>query len=251
MHLNTFKSECRLDVQDRVRRLVKEPREEDQQEVDQLRQVITAEFQVLLSLHVKAAESSHLPLNLDEDPYPQFFDDLDVEPESELELGSASTDTPEMTPERRPIPFPSNCLPTGHPLQTVELNARIRQARHYLNALREVVAEKSFHYSHVLRQAPNKTIKTRARGVIAKLNNQITLYCRAYVRTRAMLVRLGADAATLRTFQVLVMSDVRASTAILDPNEPGSSSLRLSWIWQTASPGNNNPAAVRECESYS
>jgi len=235
-----------LDVQDRVRRLVKEPREEDQQEVERLRQVITAEFQVLLSLHAKATDSLQLPHNQDEDPYPQFFDDLDDEPEPEL--GSVGVEIPDMTPERQRIPFPSNCLPPGHSLHTVELNARIRQARHYLSALREVIAEKSFHYSHVFRQAPNKTIRSRARSAIVKINNQITLYSRAYVRARAMLVRLGADAATLTTFQILVKDDVRASTAILDPNEPGSSSLRLSWIWQTGNPGNDNPAALRECE---
>ena len=29
--------------------------------------------------------------------------------------------------------------------------------------------------------------------------------------------------------------DVKASTAIVNPNEPGSTCLKLSWIWQTAS----------------
>ena len=28
--------------------------------------------------------------------------------------------------------------------------------------------------------------------------------------------------------------DVKASTAIVNPNEPGSTQLKLSWIWQTA-----------------
>ncbi|KAF8801024.1 hypothetical protein BYT27DRAFT_7116196, partial [Phlegmacium glaucopus] len=28
--------------------------------------------------------------------------------------------------------------------------------------------------------------------------------------------------------------DIRASTAIVNPNEPGSTQLKLSWIWQTA-----------------
>jgi hypothetical protein len=33
---------------------------------------------------------------------------------------------------------------------------------------------------------------------------------------------------------VLTRDDVRPSTAILNPNIPGSSTLQLSWIWQTS-----------------
>ena len=46
------------------------------------------------------------------------------------------------------------------------------------------------------------------------------------------LVWLGADEKTMTRFQILLKEDVRASTAILDPNVAGSSSIRLSWIWQ-------------------
>jgi len=46
-------------------------------------------------------------------------------------------------------------------------------------------------------------------------------------------VQLGADDKTLKTFRILLKEDVKASTAILDPNIAGSSSLQLSWIWQT------------------
>ena len=36
-------------------------------------------------------------------------------------------------------------------------------------------------------------------------------------------------------FKVLTVNDIKASTAIVNPNEPGSTQLKLSWIWQSAS----------------
>ena len=63
------------------------------------------------------------------------------------------------------------------------------------------------------------------------------------------MVQLGADEHTLKTFQLLLRNDVKASTAILDPNISGSLTLQLSWIWETGSriPG-SAPDAMRECK---
>jgi hypothetical protein len=44
---------------------------------------------------------------------------------------------------------------------------------------------------------------------------------------------LGCDEQWLRVFRVLTREDLKVSTEILRPNVPGSSSVRLSWIWQT------------------
>jgi hypothetical protein len=56
-----------------------------------------------------------------------------------------------------------------------------------------------------------------------------------YARCRASLFILGADDAILSRFKVLNPPDVSASTALLKPNEPGSTSIKLSWIWQSSS----------------
>jgi hypothetical protein len=56
----------------------------------------------------------------------------------------------------------------------------------------------------------------------------------------------------------LTRSDLKASTAILRPNIPGSSTLQLSWIWQTGrwflfanadatAAANADAAALLEC----
>jgi len=42
--------------------------------------------------------------------------------------------------------------------------------------------------------------------------------------------RLGADAHLLQQFEPLSREDIQASTAIINPNEPRSSTLQLSWI---------------------
>jgi hypothetical protein len=151
-------------------------------------------------------------------------------------------------PERRSLPMPSSCLENGHPLRKIELGFRKDQAACYLKALREVVAQKSFHYSHVIRVAPSKGTRTRARTVIAKLNVKIASYSRIYARCRMTMVRLGADDQTLRTFRILQREDVKASTAILDPNERGASSLRLSWIWHLSG-FDNSSGSLHECWS--
>jgi hypothetical protein len=55
----------------------------------------------------------------------------------------------------------------------------------------------------------------------------------------------------LKMFRILLKEDVKASTAILDPNITGSSSLQLSWIWQTHAglvESESGPEMMRECE---
>ena len=55
-----------------------------------------------------------------------------------------------------------------------------------------------------------------------------------YTHCQSRLQALGAKLAVLRRFQKLTTEDVKASTAIINPNVPGSTQIKLSWIWQTA-----------------
>src|SRR5260221_6408862 len=99
-----------------------------------------------------------------------------------------------------------------------------------------------------MRNAPTKPVWTWAWGLIAKINEQIGQSCRVYGRACAALVRLNADEATLNKFLVLSKDDVKASTAILNPNIPGSSSHQLSWIWQSRlGPVGMISDAMQEC----
>ncbi|KAF8799518.1 hypothetical protein BYT27DRAFT_7007088, partial [Phlegmacium glaucopus] len=59
-------------------------------------------------------------------------------------------------------------------------------------------------------------------------------HCRIYSRCRSRLVTLGCDDETLNIFRILTKDDVEASTVVLNPNIPGSTKLRLSWLWGTS-----------------
>jgi len=113
-----------------------------------------------------------------------------------------------------------------------ELRLWIKQATHYLSAIREGMAEKLFQYAHVMRMVASKVMETRSCGVIMRINDQIAFGCRVYSRARAAMVQLGADDQVLHKFHLLSKEDVKGSMGILKPNIPGSSNLRLSWIWQ-------------------
>jgi hypothetical protein len=135
--------------------------------------------------------------------------------------------------EDHSVPLPSN----GNITQThcqLELAHRILRAEFHLTRIRELIADKSFQYSHVIRVSPRKGVTTRARTSVKKLNAEIAGHCRMYTQCQATFIRLGADADIHGRLRPLSPDDVKASTAIINPNEPGSTRLKLSWIWQTA-----------------
>ena len=180
------------------------------------------------------------------------FDDLDEDDSPFDNHLALDNHPPALVPdmvlvEFRTLAMPSTLAP--HPLHCeMELTARTRQALRHLNALRGAIADKSFQYSHVIRVAPRKSACTRARSAISKLNNIISFHCRAYSKCHSAMQCLGADSGTLSRFQVLSKQDVKCSTALLDPNTPGSTSLRLSWIWQTGlAADKRKPHALQEC----
>ena len=125
-------------------------------------------------------------------------------------------------------------LPFNGPLAEVEMHLRKNQASRLLHQLRELIADKSFQYSHIIRAAPRKGVRTRSRSVVKELVDKITLHARMYNHCRSRLVALGCDAVTSSVFQRLTKGDLNASTAVLQPNEPGSTTLRLSWLWHNA-----------------
>ncbi|KAH9481966.1 hypothetical protein JR316_0006496 [Psilocybe cubensis] len=123
--------------------------------------------------------------------------------------------------------------PTSPYAEAIE-NHKISQANSHLYKLRNMIAEKSFQYSDVIRKAPRKGMRTRARAKIDEMNHTITFYSQLYTECRARLIALGANNSILKRFQVLKKDDVKTSTAILDPNTPGSTRIKLSWIWHNA-----------------
>jgi len=54
-----------------------------------------------------------------------------------------------------------------------------------------------------------------------------------YNRACARMIALGAEADLLTRYQFLEKEHTKSSTAVFDFNTPGSSNIKLSWIWQT------------------
>ena len=173
-------------------------------------------------------------------PAEDVFDDLegeDEEPDADAEslnIGVGQLEPDDITPpELKCLPLPSS-LPNERSLHKLELTLRIKQASRCLTAIREAVAEKSFQYSHIIRSASTNAVRTRSRTVVRRISDKISYLSKVYCRSRSAMCRLGANEQIMNTFRELKREDVKASTAILNPNIPGSSTLHLSWIWVTS-----------------
>ena len=192
---------------------------------------------------------------------PSAFDDDDVPDDKSCDEDHRELDIPSGDPDQtwdsvsnvlpvelRPLSLPSTCSSYPTPDRAVELHLRIQQAERTIQALRDAIADKSFQYSDIIRVAPRKHVRTRARATITKLNYVIAYHSQIYCHCRAAMVRLGVDQSILDRYQVLLQEHVKSSSALLNPNEAGSSRLRLSWIWQSRMPGNSaSIASLREC----
>lgn len=208
----------------------------DTQSVEREREALASHMVTLTQLKNAAniADLDITPSRITRDNEAEFDNSDDLEPSDE-ETPPASgpshlpADTISIPVEEQQLYLPRN----GH-LADVEIHLRKNQASRLLHRLRELIADKSFQYSHIIRAAPRKSVRTRAREVVQELANKITLHARMYNQCRSRLLALGCDADTSTMFQRLKKNDLNASTAILNPNVPGSTNLRLSWIWQNA-----------------
>jgi hypothetical protein len=161
-----------------------------------------------------------------------IWDEIELQGEDttiELRLAPASTlGLPAI--ENYLIPLPSNGnVSLCH--SDIKISLRSSRAEHHLTCICELIAEKSFQYSHVIHVSTRKGPTTRSRATVKNLNSEIVLHCRLYTQCQACLITLGVDQSH---FKVLTPEDVKASTAILKPNDFGSTRLKLSWIWESS-----------------
>jgi hypothetical protein len=200
--------------------------------VDEKREALISMFLHLKDLQNVAGimenRSTENPILDDETEYDEY-----EEPDSESE--SATQTIIELTPiERKVIFLPSNKNIQANPSASdLEIEFRVRQAQFQLNQLRDLIADISFQFSHVIRGQIRKNIRTRSQKRVKSLHNQLTLHARIYTRCRNHMVALNCGQSLLGQYRVLTREDLKSSTAILDPNRPGSTSLKLSWIWHS------------------
>jgi hypothetical protein len=229
-----YRGLLRINVQDMVRRLGPSTPDEERQVIETKRQTLTLMLVKLKRLQDAAGVITVAPtLDYcleDEEDFDEDGESASASDGVQSQRATRVTDAPGV--EREQLAMPSNGTVTGQAVE-VELRHRANQARREIDRLRDIIADISFQYSHVIRGAIRKSIRTASQKRIKALHNDLVLHARIYSRCRSRLIALKCDERWLRTFRALHRSDLKASTAILDPNIPGSSSLRLSWIWQT------------------
>lgn len=262
-----LRAKCRLQLQDELRHLTQNPQDQDVKNVEKLQESIQGRFLLLHKLQQAVSGISDI-IDFEQVENPYLFDDIDddilpndvpraagLTPDVLVPDKSADSVRPAHPPaddstDSRVPGMPSTCRISEPHHRAVELALRRLQAIKHLHKLREAIADKSFQHSHIIRVAPQKSVKTRARSTITTLQRKISFHCRAYNKCRSAMVRLAANDETLSRFRVLIRDDVKSSTALLNPNIPGSTKIHLSWIWHTEpSTAADTPQALQECMS--
>jgi hypothetical protein len=265
LNIKLIPQTTRLKLKAKLRNLRRAPGNVQPQQIETEREEMTALVMQLKQAQQKAGVAEpYSPCNTNSNPV-DLWDDLAFDPIAvnveSLRTGlenpltsptsnfnarqadsndSARPPPPNFPPAVGPVPIedtiialPSNGT-TNEVYRNLEIKHRVSVAEDQLNSIRNLIAEKSFQFSHVIRVSPRKGVTTRSRAAVKKLNNEIAEHCRMYTRCRSCLFTLGADDSILSRFQVLNPSDIAASTMVINPNEPGSTRVTLSWIWQTS-----------------
>ena len=215
-----------------MRHLGAHPEEDDQRLIEKKRQMLSAMMIRLKELQDSAKITTKLgtvePAKENEEGQ---FDDTIQLPDG----ADASGQTTRLDPtavERHVLTLPSNGN-VSEDFAWLEIRDRVKQARRQITRLRDLIADISFQYSHVVRNAPRKGFRTAAQKRVRVLHHELSFNARLYSQCRSRLITLNCGERLLGMFRVLTRQDLKASTEILRPNEQGSSSVKLSWIWQT------------------
>ncbi|KAH9483512.1 hypothetical protein JR316_0002980 [Psilocybe cubensis] len=217
--------EKQLDIRMRARRLVNHDRLTDRVKLQKLRDALKTLMVQLNKLQAKAGviATGRQDIDISDQILIDWEDEEDV-----LAPGSGPTVNEDI--DLQPICLPSNGA-ASEIYASDELEARISKARSHLNQIRELIAERSFQFKEVVRKGPQKGVRTRGQTAVKELKDQISMHAQAYSHCQSRIVKLRADDEILKELRILTKEDIKSSTAILNPNLPGSTKFRLSWIW--------------------
>ncbi|KAF8804833.1 hypothetical protein BYT27DRAFT_7225176 [Phlegmacium glaucopus] len=201
MEMSLAAEEKQLEIQAKVRQLSRKARSIDWQTVEsECEQLAALLSELKNAMHLAGVSESNQPA-LAVNKSLEIWDEIVNEP---VPTGPNTVSAP------ADPPAPSNTIPSfiGPPAiedQWIPLPSN---------------GKKSFQFSHVIHVSPRKGVNTHSRAAVKKLNLKISVHCWLYTQCWACLN--------------LTPGDVKASTAIVNLNEPGSTRLTLSWLWQTA-----------------
>lgn len=139
--------------------------------------------------------------------------------------------------ERQLLRFPSQFLHEDrtrrlHGLCDMELSLRRGQANDSLHKLTELISTKSWMFRVSIRPSRTQSKKTRAWGPMHRLEQRIQVAAATYRASRAAMLLLDMTPTDRSTYKKLEAEDLKASTAIADPNSAGERHRNLSWIWR-------------------
>jgi hypothetical protein len=149
------------------------------------------------------------------------------------------------------LPHQSSNRPLLTQLMKKEMELRKGHANDCLATMRSIIGQEAFQYKKILRPAHDKVHRTRARSSIQTVHRTLILQSRLYKRTRKAMLSLNMELDVLDShYKELTKNDIQVSSAVADPNIPGSSRTQLSWIWTTHQGVQANDNHLTECELY-
>lgn len=117
----------------------------------------------------------------------------------------------------------------------LEIALRQGQCNDQLHKCRIACGHKSFIYRSGIRHAQTYREKGRSHDELFGVDIKLAQHARCYRSARRALVDLDAPGPVLAKYRELQREDLKASTAIVDPNMRGQRSNKLPWIWTVQS----------------
>lgn len=175
---------------------------------------------------------------IDEDDIAEsYMDENNVEDDCSEQADDATVTSPcSFQPEASFIPLPSNLGITRcnefdlTDLVIQEICLREGQANDALHAIRVNLAHKAVIFRKSVRDAKSQVQTTRAWTQVHSVENVISYNAAIYSKCRKQLGKLGADQ-LFEKYKKLDKGDLKASTAIADPNARGQRNSTLPWFW--------------------
>ncbi|KAG2745656.1 hypothetical protein P692DRAFT_20741228, partial [Suillus brevipes Sb2] len=104
------------------------------------------------------------------------------------------------------------------------------QANDMLHAIRVHLADKAVLFRTTVRPARSQVTTTRAWSQVHSVERIINLNSTIYKKCRTQLSKLGAEH-LLEKYRELEKSDLKATSAVADPNARGQRNSTLPWFW--------------------
>ncbi|KAG2111303.1 uncharacterized protein F5147DRAFT_573626, partial [Suillus discolor] len=172
--------------------------------------------------------SVHNSLHDDGEDFSDLDDDQNPDPDTH--------DTSIFQPELTVIPLPSNigelrCRELGLTnLMKEEIALHEGQANDALHAIRVHLGDKAVLFCNTVRSAKSQASSTRAWTRVRSVETAVNLNASIYSKCQSQLAKLS-DHDLLKKYIPLKKDDLKASSAVADPNARGQRDTTLSWFW--------------------